>query len=389
MARSPDARSPAGSSNDAASTPTPNAIAGRELSRQARQENARRRVAAANARDAAAQARDAAAAARDLAAELRDRKSSAVELAAVGDSQEATGPEVLLRAAQYRRAAAINGAAAAEARASAAAERARAATDRLQAARDRARAQLDRRALLRQLTADEPEEQLETHLPRSGLFDEPDAALADGVQAAYGFRGLFWRVFGASQSPMLLLDQDRRIVAANQAETAMLGYSREDMLGQRLDRFCGPDEWQLLDTNWRTFQRRGVFSGDRRMMRADGEPLTVQYAAQWVHFAGRSVALQVVLSTDAKAPATATLSAGTGVPLSARELEVLGWVALGRRAYEIAAELGIASTTVESHVRSGMRKVGARSQAQLVAVACAQGLLDLSAAAPSASSTAP
>jgi DNA-binding CsgD family transcriptional regulator len=74
----------------------------------------------------------------------------------------------------------------------------------------------------------------------------------------------------------------------------------------------------------------------------------------------------------------------SGETLSARELEVLGWVALGRRAHEIAAELGIASTTVESHVRSAMRKVGARSQAQLVAVACAQGLLDLSAASTTA-----
>jgi DNA-binding CsgD family transcriptional regulator len=154
------------------------------------------------------------------------------------------------------------------------------------------------------------------------------------------------------------------------------------MLRSRLDTFYDQAEWEFLDASWRTFQREGSFTGDRVMVHADGDRLKVQYAAHWAHVAGRSLALFVALNNAAKPRAVRTLKLQTGETLSPRELEVLAWVALGRRAHEIAVELDIASTTVESHVRTGMRKVGARSQAQLVAIACARGLLDPGAADP-------
>jgi DNA-binding NarL/FixJ family response regulator len=59
--------------------------------------------------------------------------------------------------------------------------------------------------------------------------------------------------------------------------------------------------------------------------------------------------------------------------LSSREIEVIGHIALGERAREIASDLGISESTVRTHVRNALRKVGARSQAQLVAlVLCGQ-----------------
>jgi DNA-binding NarL/FixJ family response regulator len=47
-----------------------------------------------------------------------------------------------------------------------------------------------------------------------------------------------------------------------------------------------------------------------------------------------------------------------------RELEVLGLVGDGLTTPAIAAELGIKTTTVESHVRSASRKLGARTRWQ-------------------------
>jgi DNA-binding CsgD family transcriptional regulator len=43
---------------------------------------------------------------------------------------------------------------------------------------------------------------------------------------------------------------------------------------------------------------------------------------------------------------------------------------MGYRAHEIAVDLGVADSTVRSHIRNAMRKAGARSQAQLVALVC-------------------
>jgi DNA-binding NarL/FixJ family response regulator len=48
--------------------------------------------------------------------------------------------------------------------------------------------------------------------------------------------------------------------------------------------------------------------------------------------------------------------------ITAREREVLTLVAAGVASREIGARLGISQATVESHVRSAMSKVGARSR---------------------------
>lgn len=50
-------------------------------------------------------------------------------------------------------------------------------------------------------------------------------------------------------------------------------------------------------------------------------------------------------------------------------------VALGRTSPEIADELGISASTVTTHVRNAMDKLGARSRAHLVAKALGDGLL--------------
>jgi PAS domain S-box-containing protein len=324
----------------------------RQVTDEPRDPGATRRVAAADARDAAAHTRDLAAVARDVAADLGDRRWKARHPVSLNVALQRTDAQMPPRAAKAREGAAADRRAAALARASAARERVRAAADREQAARDRALAQIDRNALLAQL------------------------ASADTNRVADGWRQTFWRVFGLSESPMMLLDQDRRIVALNHALVEALGYTRERMLGLRIDSFYDPTEWELLDTHWRVFQRQGSFNGDGAMLHADGDRVRLQYAAHWAQIDGHSLALYVALHTAARPTRIKTLALQTGEYLSPRELEVLGWVALGRRAYEIAAELGIASTTVETHVRSAMRKVGARSQAQLVAIACARGLLD-------------
>ncbi|ROQ40010.1 regulatory LuxR family protein [Frondihabitans sp. PhB188] len=59
----------------------------------------------------------------------------------------------------------------------------------------------------------------------------------------------------------------------------------------------------------------------------------------------------------------------TAVPLSPREREVLSLVAAGARNRDIARKLGISDNTVKFHVSNLLRKVGARSRSELVALA--------------------
>jgi DNA-binding CsgD family transcriptional regulator len=57
--------------------------------------------------------------------------------------------------------------------------------------------------------------------------------------------------------------------------------------------------------------------------------------------------------------------------LTGREIQVLRLVARGEPTRRIAGQLGISSETVETHIRSGMRKLGARTRTEAAALALA------------------
>src|SRR5207249_11530563 len=68
-------------------------------------------------------------------------------------------------------------------------------------------------------------------------------------------------------------------------------------------------------------------------------------------------------------------SAMTRNSLTPRESEILAAMADGHAAKAIARQLGVALKTVENHKIRIFDKLGARSQAQAVALAIGQGLL--------------
>jgi LuxR family transcriptional regulator, regulator of acetate metabolism len=76
----------------------------------------------------------------------------------------------------------------------------------------------------------------------------------------------------------------------------------------------------------------------------------------------------------ARAPAAAPASPGLGA-LSARELDVLSCVALGRTNSDVADELGLRAETVKSYLRSAMRRLGCHSRMETVVTARRLGLL--------------
>ena len=62
-------------------------------------------------------------------------------------------------------------------------------------------------------------------------------------------------------------------------------------------------------------------------------------------------------------------------PLSPKERDCLAFVAGGLTDWEIGERLGVAETTVISHVQSARRKLGAKTRAQAVALALVAGLI--------------
>ena len=194
--------------------------------------------------------------------------------------------------------------------------------------------------------------------------------------ATTGWGSLFWSAFDHSATPMALLRANRVLIAVNQALVEDLGYQPEDAIGRRSDLFVAPTSRRRLQRDWARLQRTGRLTGERELVGADGRRIHVQFAAHSERITGRQVVLYVVLDLRLQPLELKGRPLAPAKPLTPRELEVVGEIAMGRRWHEIAADLFITQSTVKTHVRNAMRKVGARSQAQLVAISLAAGMLD-------------
>jgi PAS domain S-box-containing protein len=196
----------------------------------------------------------------------------------------------------------------------------------------------------------------------------------------------FWAIFERSRIPMVLVDADRRYVAVNDATVEFYGFSREQLIGGGTGRHLAPEERVKRDAGWEELKRTGEHYGDRVVKRADGRRMRVQYAAHASTASGRWLAMAVVLSARvdpdgpeliaAEAALDARPAAPAGPRLTRRERDVVRLVALGAGTRQVAADLFVAPDTVRSHVRNAMSKTGARTRAQLVAIALAEGLIE-------------
>lgn len=65
-----------------------------------------------------------------------------------------------------------------------------------------------------------------------------------------------------------------------------------------------------------------------------------------------------------------------GLPLVDREVQILGLIALGGSYAEIASELHLAHASVRNYAASAIKKLGARSQAHAVYIACQRKILE-------------
>jgi len=63
--------------------------------------------------------------------------------------------------------------------------------------------------------------------------------------------------------------------------------------------------------------------------------------------------------------------------LTAREVEVLTWVAHGKSAWEVGEILHIAKRTVDEHVQTAVRKLGAVNRTHAVALAVRDRIIAL------------
>jgi PAS domain S-box-containing protein len=180
----------------------------------------------------------------------------------------------------------------------------------------------------------------------------------------------FWDVFARSDSPMLLVDDERVYRDANPAACRLMRRAREDIVGHHLGDFTPERHLAKLDAVWRDFLARRHVVREWWLTGVDGHAITIGVAAT-ADVPERGRHLGVVLTTVEEPGAAAAPR------LSPREREITRLLARGLSGEKIARELFLSPETVRTHIRNAMEHVGARTRPHLVAVALREGLIEV------------
>ena len=173
----------------------------------------------------------------------------------------------------------------------------------------------------------------------------------------------FWR----SLVPMVIADDERRYVAANAAACLLFRLPEDAVLGRTVDELTPPEHRSQIAPLWDAFIRDGTQEGTYELLMPDGARVTVEYSATANIEPGRHLSILMFppgrFERDARRRSKSVLTS--------REREVLAMVAMGRSSALIAAALGVATSTVESHIRHCLEKLGARNRAHASCSRCA------------------
>ena len=115
-----------------------------------------------------------------------------------------------------------------------------------------------------------------------------------------GLSTLFQAAFRDSRNAMVLADDARRIVDVNGACLQLLGYPRAEVVNRHLREFVAGAP-AISPEQWAAALARRRFTGEAKMVCADGTTVDAQWGATTEVVTGRRLVLLVALSLRAAA----------------------------------------------------------------------------------------
>jgi DNA-binding CsgD family transcriptional regulator len=103
------------------------------------------------------------------------------------------------------------------------------------------------------------------------------------------------------------------------------------------------------------------------LLMPDGGRVSVDYGSTANIAPGRHLAIRMFPAGNGEHELAE--HARAGALLTAREREVLGMIAMGMGSSWLASELGVSTSTAETHVRHCPEKLGARNRSHAIALA--------------------
>ena len=185
----------------------------------------------------------------------------------------------------------------------------------------------------------------------------------------------------ATQHAVLVVDDRRRCVEANDPACELIGLDRERIVGRRFEAFLVREMRERVEHVWQAFADGGGHAGPFTL--ASGPEIQISMTQNLMP--GRHLLVLTPVAGAPVAPPAGGLANGHEgeVPEraprspSAREREVLALLATGATDPQIAVELGLSPATVQTHVRNAKTKLGARTRAHAVALGLERGLIHL------------
>jgi DNA-binding CsgD family transcriptional regulator len=208
-----------------------------------------------------------------------------------------------------------------------------------------------------------------------GAFRQWFGQHAEDVLAARDDPARLAMLFAESAVPMVLADNRRHYIDANELALRALGLTYETMLTFRMDDLTPPYLLADLEESWARLLDTGVLMGD------EVAGMRSYVALPWYAVAnvlpGRHVVVFIPhsvtpddLPSDGVEPVQQP-----DAPLTPRELEVLGLAANGLNAPKIADRLVLSAATVRTHFENIYRKLEVPDRAAAVAKAMRLGLI--------------
>jgi PAS domain S-box-containing protein len=184
------------------------------------------------------------------------------------------------------------------------------------------------------------------------------------------YEALFRAVFDRSRHAMLVVDDARRIRAANPAAAELTGHAVERLQQLALDDLHEPRSRASVVSLWGDELARGSEVGTRRLLLAEGGTVPVAFCGTRV----AEDANLIVYTPSAGADDAAIICEHAGdVMPTLRQRQIITQLALGHTNDEIASSLVISPGTVRTHIRNAMRLTHSRNRAHLVAQALQRG----------------
>jgi PAS domain S-box-containing protein len=201
--------------------------------------------------------------------------------------------------------------------------------------------------------------------------------------------GIFQQALDGMCVGMVVVDGSGRVVWANRAARCTLGIDGEAARGRALSQL-------LVDPHVAAFWREASKADETIVSEAaltSPHPAHLRLnAARCIDGAGRTIgrallfcdvtadrAIQIRLSEEATSRLMQLAEAGRSpaqscAGLTAKELEVLRLIGRGASNVEVSRQLGVAASTVKSHVKRIYRKLGLNSRTAAVRCALENGL---------------